>query len=223
MEDAERKQPQATRPVPEMLGFPPRVSRVGYTPGGAVRPPHPRREPPMQYEVRCACGNAHAVTGADAGSALPCACGRAVEVPALHELRTAAGEEVLSPAVRIHALLLDKKLPGTSECACCHRETNDLVHVTIECERVITKSGTSKGEWVGGCLLFGVIWAWVLFQSRPPIQRGQDVVLTVPLPLCERCRFELTSLPELRKALRHVPEYAALLDRYPNARITRAG
>ena len=177
----------------------------------------------MKYEVRCACGKPLAVTGADAGATLRCVCGRAVEVPALHELRTAAGEEVLSPAVRIHALLLDKKLPGTRECACCHRETNDLVQAVIECERVITKSGTTKGEWVGGCFLFGIIWAWVLFQSRPPIQHGQDVVLTVPLPVCERCRFELATPAELRKALRHIPEYAALLDRYPNARITLVG
>ena len=174
----------------------------------------------MKYEVRCACGLAPAVTGADAGATLPCACGRTVEVPPLHELRTAAGQEVLYPAVRIHALLLDKKLPGTRECACCHRETDKLIQVVIECERVITESGSTKGEWVGGCFLFGFIWTSILLQSRQPIQRGQDVVLTVPVPVCERCQFEVTAPPELRKALLQILEYAALLDRYPNARIS---
>ena len=48
----------------------------------------------MKYEVRCECGKAHAVTGADAGASLACDCGQTVEVPPLHQLRTLAGQAV---------------------------------------------------------------------------------------------------------------------------------
>ena len=50
----------------------------------------------MSYQVTCACGKSHAVTLADAGTSLPCGCGRTVEVPPLHKLREHAGETALA-------------------------------------------------------------------------------------------------------------------------------
>ena len=54
-------------------------------------------------------------------------------------------------------------------------------------------------------------------------QVGQDVECRVPLPVCEACQPQLSKPKDLRVALRHVPEYAALLDQYPDARVTRVG
>ena len=174
----------------------------------------------MKYEVRCECGKAHPVTAADAGSSLRCGCGRAVEVPPLHQLRASAGQAALSPVVEVRSLLLRGQLPATRDCACCHRETDGLLRVSVECERPIVKNSTSKAEWLAGCLLFGWLGALVMFRSREPIVHGEEVVLTVPVRVCDACRDTLADPGILRQALRQTPVYAALLDRYPNARIT---
>jgi hypothetical protein len=120
-------------------------------------------------------------------------------------------------------MLLDGQLPGTRDCACCHRETDGLVRVSVECERPIVKNPTSKAEWLAGCLLFGWVGALLLFRTREPIVHGEHVVLTVPVRVCDACRGTLSNLYVLRQALRQTPAYAALLDRYPNARITYRG
>ena len=184
----------------------------------------------MSYEVRCACGNTHTVTAADAGSALNCSCGSAVNVPPLHVLRASAGEQAISPVVQIRGMLLRNELPGTRTCACCHRGTDEIVRVSVECERSITKSGASKAEYAGclfGCALgvfmpvvYGVV-ALLFFLglwTRPDKQFGDDVSVIVPLPVCSACRPDLNGYG-LEHALCEVPVYRALLDRYPNALI----
>jgi hypothetical protein len=181
----------------------------------------------MDYEVRCACGKPHAVPGADAGASLRCACGRTVEVPPLHELRIAAGEEVFSPAIRVQSLLLAGKLPGTRECVGCFRETNGLVRVSIECERGISlPEGASREPTPPqGCLL-GLLAALIPgpAEKEGPLTQhiGQDVAFIVPLPICESCRYELVDPRAVYVALRHIPEYAALLDAYPQFWVTLA-
>jgi len=54
-----------------------------------------------------------------------------------------------------------------------------------------------------------------------PKERGQDVEATVPLPVCVECLAYLGHRATSREALSHIPEYAALLEQYPEARITR--
>ena len=199
-----------------------------------ARPPKPgldtpyiQREPFMKYEVRCACGKAFAVAGGDAGATLRCDCGRTVDVPPLHELRIAAGEEVLSPAVRLESLLLAGKLPGTRECVGCFRETKGIVRVSIECERGISlPEGASRDPTPPpGCLL-GLLAALIPApaEKEGPLTQhfGQDVAFIVPLPICESCRNELVDPRALSVALRHIPEYAALLGAYPHAWIALA-
>ena len=100
----------------------------------------------MAYQVTCGCGKVHAVTAGDAGALLWCECGKTVEVPQLHELRADTGEAVVSPAVAIKSLLLAGKLPGTSRCVLCDRETDGIVHVGIQCERAIVVSGATQNE-----------------------------------------------------------------------------
>lgn len=180
----------------------------------------------MKYEVRCECGTAHSVSGADAGATLPCECGRSVEVPPLHELRIGAGQDVLTPFIRLQAMQLEGKLPGTRDCALCHRGTDGVVHIAVECERAIVKSsGPTRADMIGGCILslpFG-LFLHLLRRNAPTIQHGQDQVLTLPVPVCDPCQMTLNNPAILRQALRHIPDYSALLDHYPNARIARRG
>jgi len=179
----------------------------------------------MNYEVRCECGKAHAVTAADAGASLGCACGRTVEVPPLHQLRADAGQDVLSPVVRVQALLLDGRLPGTRACACCRCDTGGLVQARVQCQwAIVSSGGPSRADMIGGCLLSAWLGLLLHFfrRSAPPKEHGQDIVVILPLPVCEACRPTLDDPAELRGALRAIPEYAALLDHYPDARIMPA-
>jgi hypothetical protein len=173
----------------------------------------------MKYEVRCECGKSLAVTGADAGVSLRCGCGRTVEVPPLHELRTAVGEAVLSPAIRIRTLLMEGKLPGTRNCAWCHRETDGAIRVSVQCEQVILKSRMGNADTLAGCFLFGLIPTLMLRSAAKTVEHGENITFTLPLPVCESCR-PLSSTPrELPKALRSISDYAALLDAHPDAKI----
>ncbi|MBA4191028.1 MAG: hypothetical protein C0467_23835 [Planctomycetaceae bacterium] len=187
----------------------------------------------MKYEVRCECGKPFSVTGADAGTSLKCGCGRTVEVPPLHQLRTAAGQNVLSPALRVETLLLEGKLPGTRKCAVCTRETDGRSRVAVECARGILKDdGSSRDQIAAGCL-FGLLFGGAvgLFGANRIMSGesanlkavGQDVAFTLPLPVCEGCQPTVTKPTELRTALRHIPDYAALLDAHPDAKIVLLG
>jgi hypothetical protein len=178
----------------------------------------------VSYEVRCECGKPHPVTAADAGSSLRCGCGRAVEVPPLHRLRTSAGQTALSADMQLRAMLQRGELPGTDECVRCHRPTGNAVRVVIECERAETKSVYSREGQATGCLL-GLLFGWIVIRSPDREDRvvGHDVVFAVPLRICEVCESEIRSAGALRETLRRVPVYAALLDKYPDARITSRG
>lgn len=177
------------------------------------------------YQVQCECGKAHAVGAADAGASLRCPCGRTVEVPPLHQLRTAAGELGVSPVVQLQGMLIKNELPGTRMCACCGRETEHLVRVSVSCERIITKEQSTKGAALLGCLAFGAlagIAASVLSRAgNPPVQHGTEVSFVLPVRVCEACDSTLTNSASLREALSKTPAYAALLDRYPEALIHR--
>jgi len=179
----------------------------------------------MNYEVRCECGKTLAVSGADAGASIPCACGRMVEVPALHLLRASVGQSSISPVVQLEAMLLGNELPGTNACSYCHRETNHLVRVRVLCERVIAETQTSPGAVLVGCFLFGwvgAILASLLDRStQRPVEYGREVSFILPVRICEGCAPQLRSPIGVWNALRATPAYAALLDQYPEALITQ--
>lgn len=186
----------------------------------------------MSYHVTCGCGRSVPVAAADAGADVPCGCGRVVEVPPLHLLRTSTGEAGVSPVVSIRALLLAGRLPGTRRCAVCDRETDGLAHAAAQCEWAVLAGGRpTKAEIAGGCLLSSLscglgalLFAYLLGRgAREAKQYGEDVTLTVPVRACDDCRPGLADPAALRAALRETPEYAALLDRYPNARIRFLG
>jgi hypothetical protein len=182
----------------------------------------------MTYEVRCACGKANRVSGADAGGRVKCACGQTVEVPPLHELRAAAGEGAgLSPAVRIEALLLAGRLPGTRACAACFEDTDNVVRVRAELERAVEVEDDAPSEQLASGCLFGLFTN--LLRRRSAEERhergpsdgakrvGRDVSFELPLPVCPACRSKLLAPGALRTALGTVPEYADLLKCHPQA------
>ena len=177
----------------------------------------------MKYEVRCECGKAHAVSETDAGASMPCPCGRMVEVPPLHQLRASVGQSLISPVMQLRGMLLRDELPGTTACSNCGCETNHLVRVRIECESITSKSYTSPGAVLMGCFLLG--WIGAIFaslisrDSQRPVEYGRDVTFILPVRICEECTPSLNSPDGLKKVLRATPEYSALLDRYPDARI----
>lgn len=181
----------------------------------------------MGYQVRCECGKSRTVSAADAGASFPCACGRTVEVPPLHQLRTAAGESPLPLLAQVRLLIQNGQLPGTTHCARCSQPTKGMMRFGLGCEPTPGPvRGASNPE--AGCLLFvlfGPLYGPLFkhFVSRSVQAESPDVSLVAPLPVCEACRPALDDPGELRKALRTVPEYAALLDQYPGTRITRFG
>lgn len=178
----------------------------------------------MKYEVRCECEKVRAVSAADAGVSLPCPCGRTVDVPPLHILRASAGEQAISPALQIQGMLLRNELPGTRACACCHRDTDHVLRVSVVCERVSTRTRSrANPHAVLGCLVFG-LFGWIALRSaEETIERGREVSFTLPVRLCEVCNHETPTPSALRAALCATPVYAALLDQYPNAAVARVG
>jgi hypothetical protein len=99
-----------------------------------------------------------------------------------------------------------------------------MVRVSIECDRPVVKAAGDSQAATLGCLLFGLV-GWLLFRRHGRESRvyGRDVGFTVPLRVCESCDRELTTRTALVNALREVPVYAGLLDKYPRSRITRTG
>jgi len=142
-----------------------------------------------------------------------------VDVPSLHALRTAGGEGAVSPLVRIRTALLNGRLPGTRACAVCRAETDGRCRVKVLCEQTQNQSGPSQAELVG-CLLIGLLFG-VLLRTQRKSSTDEEAVI-VPVPICEACRPKLTDPNTLRTAVRRIPDYATLLDHYPQSQITIA-
>jgi hypothetical protein len=187
-----------------------------------VPDPSCRFERPMKYEVRCECGKAHSVSGADAGASLPCACGRTVEVPPFHLLRSARGDTAVSVLAQVRGLISNGLLPGTSECALCGHTPGGPISIAVECERLVSDR-ISRAEVFGCLVLPGCVgWLPALLMSagaRKARQQAIEVSVILPLPVCRSCKPSLDDPDALRRAIRQIPEYAALLDRYPNSRM----
>lgn len=177
----------------------------------------------MKYETPCECGKALAVSAADAGSTLRCACGRNVDVPPLHMLRTKGGDAAIPHINQVRAMLRSGALPGTRACAVCGTETDSRCRVKVVCERVVSDPGPAQAQ-AAGCLLFSLMMALFgvgVLVHHTAVEDEEAVI--VPLPVCEACRPKLNNVSELVKALRKIPDYAALLDRYREAEVTLVG
>jgi hypothetical protein len=168
----------------------------------------------QQYSVTCECGLTQQVTGADAGSELPCQCGRTIAVPSLQRLRVSTGEPPVSAEVMLERLLLTKRLPEETHCLCCDTPTTDTACVTVACERPeVREPGWSLNPLA---LLFG----WIcLTRSYDSGEVGRDVSFRLPVRLCRGCGASLSPI-NVRDTLRKVTVYRQLLEKYPDAAIS---
>jgi hypothetical protein len=177
----------------------------------------------MDFRIDCQCGAHITVTEGSAGATLTCACGRRLSVPSLPALRVAAGltPEVLGPEQIVARLLAAGKLPGTKDCISCGFETDQVFDVFTECE---TQYRTSTGTpfWlrvITIVLLFPVIR--ILYWGGGETEwHGRDTSFTLPVPVCEHCNRRLRRRKRLKQAMRRIPEYGPLLDKYPWAQVT---
>ena len=121
-------------------------------------------------------------------------------------------------------MLLHDELPGTHNCANCGCHTDHLIRVSVVCEQVVVKETASTAAGLIGCLAFGWVAglaALVLSRAgQPPVQHGTHVAFTLPVRVCEACATD-RSAAALRKDLTATTVYAALLQQYPNATVSR--
>jgi hypothetical protein len=169
----------------------------------------------MDYPVTCACGRTHRVSSGAAGTRLVCGCGRQVEVPSLHALRTQAGELTVSVELLLGALLRDGHFPEEKDCLRCGIPTTDICYALVVCERPEVRS---KYDW--SLSLVGLLFGHLVFSRRgEDRERGRNVSFRLPLRVCSDCTSRLRH-PALVEAMRQVPLYGQLLEKYPQAEVS---
>ena len=96
--------------------------------------------------------------------------------------------------------------------------TEETLDWFVECER---PAASGAGYW--GTVLLGMLAGIVSSAHYLHAEvRGRELVVEAPLRVCADCKRRLstwTRRKELRSLLQTVPEYAELLDEYPNARL----
>jgi hypothetical protein len=177
----------------------------------------------MDFRVVCACGEYVTVTEGDAGAKVRCSCGQRVQIPSLKELRLSEGLPAhnLSPELVIEYQLAAGDLPGDRVCARCGSETDNVVHVLVECERAYCSGGPS---WFA-LLLCAIISPFaILLRWRDEGEvHGRDKVYRLPLAACPGCRDDLRSRQTLKRSMRRIEVYAQLLDKFPDAPVSLVG
>ena len=176
----------------------------------------------MRYPVRCECGKVYQFAAAQAGNHYTCPCGRVLVVPSLSRLKMAAGEEVLSPEVRLEQMLRLGMLPQQTRCVVCRAETVGTAHFWAICERTSVQQGPGRGPLgiAAGWFLFG--WLSLiprLYHARDERVVGNDLRFRLPLRVCPTCVPSLDAPGRLEEAVLAVPLYADLLDKYPRAEL----
>jgi hypothetical protein len=154
-----------------------------------------------------------------AGTRRTCTCGRVITVPSLHELRRQAGlaPYEVSPELVIEHRLASGELPAERTCVRCGAETDEVLLVRAECERLqVRTSGDPSGVLMTLALLL-TGWLIILPRRRQQSEYGKDKIYTLPLVVCPECRASLRNHKEIKTALRQVPEYRRLLDKFPDA------
>jgi len=174
----------------------------------------------MEFNVACECGKTHPVTAADAGAKIPCPCGRTVSVPSLGKLRQQGVVPNLThPVLAINRMLEAGELPPPGGCVRCGVTTDRVVKIEAECERTWVKR-QDEFKWWYVFLPWIVLLAWAANRHPKTELRGSDVILTLPLRVCDHCLAENRGAAGLEALLRQVSVYYRLLERYPEAKLT---
>jgi hypothetical protein len=156
-----------------------------------------------------------------------CACGRTIVVPSLDELRRRAGlrEHGLAPEQVVETLLLAGRLPEEDHCVLCGVPTQETICCITECERAYIKSGRHSWlTYLDGFLTLGSLGVTIVTALREKDREmGKDRTFPLPLRACSACGQRLIGPAELKAALCRVPVYRALLEKYPESRLTLSG
>lgn len=168
----------------------------------------------MTYDVRCECGKSFAVSAADAGASFDCPCGREVNIPPLHVLRASVRSPETALA-QLKAAALSGAQSGALACIVCGTATPDRARARIVYDRTKNSDLRPTPAEQLGCLLVGWLPALLLLFARR--ERLEEEALVVPVPVCAACRPPLADPNVLERALRAVPECAAVFKQYPNA------
>lgn len=204
----------------------PDACRISARSDARPRTPQPAEAFHMDYQLTCRCGNHLSVSEGAAGSQLPCSCGRMINVPTLRELRAATGGSALAPEFEVERLLLSGWTPEGEQCVCCGASA-EIHRFWVQCDKAIVAQSGHHSIWAHLLLLLvtplGALLARRERDRGSSVEHGRDIVYRLPLRACDRCRNELKKEEALMKALRSVPVYARLLEKYPSARASDSG
>lgn len=178
----------------------------------------------LQVNLPCTCGATLIARAADAGSAIPCKCGRTVAVPNLSKLRTLAGVEayVTNPVEAIVKAQLDGADPAGDKCLHCGSTTPVFYRCTAVCEQSHTQRASSEPPGFWHWLLLPVVvnlLLWSRGKETYADRQGHDVEVEFMLPLCSSCTASVgnvTRTSVAKKLMQRVPLYRELLAFYPN-------
>jgi hypothetical protein len=183
----------------------------------------------MTYSVPCECGNSVEASATQAGTDIPCSCGRCVSVPLLSRLRQTAGQEAYEAGTieTINRMVRTGELPSGDTCAFSGLPTVDSYNPYVQCESTWLKESRSERPWFAILAFLFLpfrILGWLLRSSRveeEPRVMGRDRGVSTPLRVRGEHQPQLrrTNQSKLREMLRTVPIYATLLDEFPKARI----
>jgi hypothetical protein len=122
----------------------------------------------------------------------------------------------------VETLLLAGKLPEEDHCILCGIATDASICCTTECERAYVQSGRpSWWIYLLGFLTLGWFGVAIAHASGGEDREwGKDRIFPLPLRVCAVCQHQLTNEAELKAALRRVPLYRRLLEKYPDSRVS---
>ena len=171
------------------------------------------------YSIECDCGAVRSVLATDAGSRLPCPCGRELAVPSLSALKASTGQSAMSAEVRVEQMLHRGTLPREANCLLCEKPTTAVAHCWTTCERAVVQqpTGWQFSLWNFISLAFGVLTFRKVVYERA---EGRDLRFRLPLRVCPECTDQLRDPRRLKETLLDVPAYAELPNKYPDADVS---
>jgi hypothetical protein len=140
----------------------------------------------MDLTFQCSCGKSHVIQPTQAGELLTCSCGLEQVLPSLSKLRASAGLtpfETSTPTA-IWAALRSGELELGDSCVACSVPTQSVYAIWAVCER--SYRHVSGGVQANIAFVVPVAEAEVREEHR-----GRDVIVPLPIRLCERCAGQI--------------------------------
>ena len=167
----------------------------------------------INLNLKCECGESTVVSEASAGARLRCDCGRTIKVPPLHELRKRAGLTAIPETIpeTIRRKVNSGEIPSSRACANCQMQTAQTISVSAICEQSWSKESATDASMVDAIVsglkfLISGTTSWLVHAGERSFEdeqverehHGRDVIITLPLPLCESCD---SAIPSARQFL----------------------